>query len=140
MLREILESIPANTAQTIESITLLSLAMVSQSHIYHLVTKRYNEHMAINEFYLSLQSNIDTLVETYLGANSGTHFLSGKVDFEISLDYNNTVFITEVDGYRKKIVSSIDATNSSSLLSINDVLVDILSDIDTLKYKLTLGQ
>lgn len=141
MLKEILESsIPTNTAQEIESIALLSLAMISQSHIYHLVTNRYSEHMAINEFYNSLQTNFDKLVETYLGANSGKHFLSGKIDFGISLDYNKSVFVSELDNYRENIVKSIGSTSSNSLISINDALVDILSDIDNLKYKLTLGQ
>lgn len=44
-----------------------ALFMVSRSHYWHLTTRSYASHKALNEFYDELQELVDTVIEAYIG-------------------------------------------------------------------------
>lgn len=121
----------------IAKFTLDSLIFVSQTHVYHLVTKSYAEHMAIGEFYAGLQVLIDGLAEQTIGLNIELNdaVTSANLDFGYSKDR----LIAELNTYRDSISILLEKTNVPALMSINDTLINIQTSIDTLLYKLQLG-
>ena len=110
--------------------------VISQTHIYHLVTKSHSEHLAINEFYDGLQSLVDSIAEKALGLdiciNTKSH------NNVLTFNYKKSDLITLVNGYRGTTTSLIALTNTDSMMSINDDLIGIQTAIDKLSYKLKL--
>ncbi len=136
MLKEILEGFDKSTEGEFENLALEMLWFVEQTHLYHLFTSSYSEHVALGEFYEDIQGDVDTLIETYLGM--GFTISSGEVNVNFKIGYKKEELIKQLSGLRTKVSFMLDKTSSGDLLSLNGVLEDIQGDIDTLSYKLSM--
>ncbi len=116
---------------------LSSLLFVAQTHVYHLVTKSYAEHVAIGEFYTCLQGATDGLAEQAIGL--GIEQTDSDIYANIGYGYSKEILINQLNIYRGDLTRVIEATNTGSLMGINDTLVGIQTAIDSLLYKLQLG-
>jgi hypothetical protein len=123
---------------SIEELILELLSFVDQTHIYHLLTKSYSDHMSIGEFYEDICKDVDQLAETYLGIVGGEFSNYDIYDTSYAVSYDKAEFIDELNDMRSDIVDGLEMTNDSTLMSLNNILVDIQGDIDSLLYKLIL--
>lgn len=121
--------------ENLEIMIMNILNLVHQTHIYHILTKSYSEHMAIGEFYEDIQEDADAFAESYIGLSGGFNIHKpSMVTFNVK--YDKDTFIKELEIFRSLITSTIEETNRNDLMSINGILVDIQGDIDKLFYKL----
>ena len=116
--------------------TLEGFKVATQTHIYHLLTKSYAQHMAIGEFYDSIQSCIDAIAEKSIGlglvADGSMH------PTELVFAFDDAALIALAKQFREKTITLIGLTSDNSVLSINDDLINIQAAIDNLLYKLQL--
>ena len=138
IIKRIDEAVTFNSGlqSEIELMSLEILSFVEQTHIYHLITKSYADHMAIGSFYESIQSNADSFTEAYLGMNGGAFSAISDYNTSFKVSYNKATFIAELDTFRTSISGRIESTNKPEYMSINDILISIQTDIDSLRYKL----
>lgn len=138
--REVLESVSSanpDLDSKIIDFVLTSLNFANQSHIYHLLTKSYAEHVAIGDFYDCLRGLADGLAEKSIGM--GLTQLSASSTVSITFTYNKSTLIQKLGIYRGYVVNMLENTSSNELLSLNDDIIDIQKTIDTLLYKLQLN-
>ncbi len=109
-----------------------------QTHVYHILTKKYAEHVAIGEFYDDITKDADGLAEMYIGMG-GEMSRYDAYDIELSIMYDKESFVDELHEFREVVTSAISITNEPSLMSLNGIFVDLQSDVDELLYKLTLN-
>lgn len=117
-------------------INILLFAM--QTHIYHLLTKGYAEHVAIGEFYAAIQGQGDSIAEMFIGIG-GDMSQYDVYDAEISVMYTKESFIEEIQEFRETITNAISMTNEPSVMSLNDEFIAVQKSVDELLYKLTLS-
>lgn len=117
---------------------LVSLNIANQTHIFHLLTKSHSEHIAIGDFYDSVREAVDSLAELSIGMGLDT--VKENKDVKLEWMYNKNVLLAIVEEYRKNTNELIELTNDSSLMGINNVLIEIQSCIDNLNYKLGLNK
>jgi hypothetical protein len=109
--------------------------LVTQFHIYHLLTVSYAEHMAIGDFYNCLNSTVDSLSETFIGIGGIVEVTGASVQNS----YSKEMAISELTSYRELVSSALSETDWSAMQSINDDLINIQKAIDTLLYKFGLN-
>lgn len=140
MLKQIIEGLKDSNGnpidQNIIQYVLDGFNVVTQTHVYHLLTKSHAEHIAIGEFYDSLQGCLDAIAEKGIGL--GLQAQGASLTTVLMYSYNKNDLMNLVKGYRGKTTSMIEATNNNELMSINDKLIQVQSSIDTLLYKLQL--
>lgn len=134
---EQIETMSFNDA--IEQIILETMSMVTQTHLYHLFTKSYAEHVAIGSFYEDIQKDADGLAEMYI-ARYGEFPGTDSFEIEINTNYETELFLEEIHEFREMITYGLEITSSPDHLGLQDVLIDIQSDIDQLIYKLGLNE
>jgi hypothetical protein len=124
-------SMPATTLAIATSFTL-----ITQFHIFHLLTRSHAEHEAIGEFYKGLGEPLDCLAEAFIG-------LGGAIKVPHTqgptTDYSPGTVIRLLNLYRASISDALAETNSPQLQSLNDHLVTIQKLVDSLLYKLGLN-
>lgn len=92
----------------------------------HLMTNKYSEHIALDEFYSDIVDKVDALIENWMGTHE-------KVEEYLNLlegDYEALEYMEEL---RKIVVEGRELMDSSELESCVD---DILGLIDRTIYKL----
>ena len=115
---------------------LESFGLVTQTHVYHLLTKSYAEHVAIGEFYEGLEGCVDVIAESAIGL--GLNLTETPVNTELVMSYNKQTMIENIENYRNNVSDLIQKTNHKSIMSINEKLISIQQLIDNLLYKLQL--
>ena len=110
--------------------------MLTQIHIFHILTKSYSEHVAIGEFYESLNGLNDKFIESLIGVGMDTKH--DDYDSKLVVNYSRETLVSLVEDYRDKVTENIDKTSKSELAAVNDTIIDIQSSVDTLLYKLQL--
>lgn len=100
-----------------------------QVHIYHLQSKSYSEHMALNTFYDEIVGLTDSLIEQYQGKYGiVTVYPSIQLIVQSPIDYiKNLRFFIEVERYTSL------KKEDTHLQNITD---EIISLIDSTLYKL----
>lgn len=109
----------------------------TQTHIYHLLTKSYAEHMAIGEFYESLEASIDSIAESLIGLDielNDQNYASNLI-----FGYNKNTMINQIKSFRSVVSDLIGRTDSNTVMDIQDMLIAVQKTIDTLLYKLQLS-
>lgn len=130
------EALPKVNSNII-GLTLDSFNIITQTHIYHLLTKSYAEHIAIGEFYEGLQDLVDVLAENSIALNVDTK--TTEYNSKIKFSYSKAALVQEIEAYRTNVTSFIASTDKPELTSINDAVIGIQKCIDVLLYKLQLG-
>lgn len=119
-----------------ESILMNMLQMQQQYRIFHWQTQSYSEHKAFGKIYKTLDENIDSFVETFMG-KFGRIITSPEFDLEMLNYKNNSTCLTITDEYISFLtgLNSVLKPEDSDLLNIRDT---ILADLNQLKYLLSL--
>ena len=92
----------------------------------HLMTNKYSEHIALDEFYSEIVDKVDALIENWIGTHE-------KVEEYLNLLEGDFEALEYMEELRKVVVEGRDLMDSSELESCVD---DILGLIDRTIYKL----
>jgi hypothetical protein len=130
------EEIKAETDGKGELIQTALMQMINQYKILHWQTKSYSQHKSFDGIFESLEENIDTFIETYMGKYGRVIATNA---FNITLaNYENTDFMALTDKYIGFLIGlndMLDKVQDSDLLNVRD---EMLGDLNQLKYLLTL--
>jgi DNA-binding ferritin-like protein len=119
-----------------EKIQTAMLQMQKQYQIFHWQTTSFSQHKSFGKIYESLDENIDTFIETYMG-KYGRVIAASRFNLEMS-NYSDLNFITATDSYIEFLIGlndMLDETRDSDLLNTRD---EILGSLNRLKYLLSL--
>jgi hypothetical protein len=131
------QGVKSGTDEKLVEFILESFNVRTQTHIYHLLTKSYADHMAIGEFYDKLLESIDSISEMSIGLNISTN--TKAYESKLVFNYDKATLINEIKDYRETVTSLLETTDVTSLMSINDAIMTIQAAIDMLLYKLQLN-
>lgn len=106
-----------------EDLLSVLLHSVTQTHTFHLQTKSFAEHKALNEYYDSVSGIVDTLAEAYQGKYGILNYKNvSKIE-----QYESKEQVIEYFG---KIIKVIEKTKP-----IQDAFIDnIVQEVETLIY------
>jgi hypothetical protein len=119
-----------------ELIQTSMLQMQKQYQIFHWQTTSFSQHKSFGKIYESLDENIDTFIETYMG-KYGRVISASKFNLEMS-NYSDLNFINATDSYIEFLINLtnvLDSNRDTDLLNTRD---EILGSLNRLKYLLTL--
>jgi len=119
-----------------EKIQTAMLQMQKQYQIFHWQTASFSQHKSFGKIYESLDENIDTFIETYMG-KYGRVIAASRFNLEMS-NYSDLNFSTATDSYIEFLIGlndMLDETRDSDLLNTRD---EILGSLNRLKYLLSL--
>ena len=120
-----------------ELIQTSMLQMQKQYQIFHWQTTSFSQHKSFGKIYESLDENIDTFIEIYMG-KYGRVISASKFNLEIS-NYSDLNFISATDSYIEFLINltnMLDSSKDTDLLNTRD---EILGSLNRLKYLLTLN-
>lgn len=110
-------------AITIEQFASLLFEARNVTHINHLKSKSYSEHIALNDFYNKMLELADEFIETY----QGQYGIINITNEEKSVDNSSITYLTDFAEKIRKFNSSIDQKDSH--------LKNIIDEITALTYK-----
>ena len=120
-----------------EKIQTAMLQMKKQYQIFHWQTTSFSQHKSFGKIYESLDENIDTFIETYMG-KYGRVISASKFNLEMS-NYSDLNFINATDSYIEFLINltnMLDSSRDTDLLNTRD---EILGSLNRLKYLLSLA-
>lgn len=121
-----------------KKIVLKSLQMQAQMRILHWQTTFLGEHLAFGGFYEATDALIDKLIESVQG-KYGRIFMGGIDSIQVS-DYSNlklNVFLMDLEFFFSNEIYTC-GLNQATDAEIDNIIQEIRSEIDKLKYLLTL--
>ena len=106
-----------------EDLLSVLIHSVNQTHVFHLQTKSFSEHKALNKYYDSIGDIVDTLAEAYQGKYGILKYKNvSKIE-----QYESKEQVIE---YFDKILKIIEKTRP-----IKDSFIDnIVQEVETLIY------
>lgn len=104
----------------------------TQTHIFHLQTKSYAEHIALNEFYDSIIGLVDGLVESYQGKYGIITGYTGPAKFDDYTNSNVIKYLKALSIFVERQSKSIKKEDTYLLNQIDTIIQLIYSTI----YKL----
>lgn len=107
-----------------------------QTHVWHLQTKSYAQHMALGGFYDCIVGFTDSLLEIYQGHHGVK--ISGNIDIKIDSKYATAKPLA----YMKKLKSNLDTLYNNKHLNENCLLAvmdEIMGLVDKTIYLLSLS-
>jgi DNA-binding ferritin-like protein len=106
-----------------------------QAHFWHLDTKSYAEHKALDQFYTELLDLIDSLLETYLGKGKSVDFGKIRMTFNPYKREAMIEYFKKLARYVARAKKSMNGTNDGDIANIMD---EILALINKTLYMFTL--
>ena len=128
--------IKAETDGKGELIQTALMQMINQYKILHWQTKSYSQHKSFDGIFESLEENIDTFIETYMG-KYGRVIAANAFNLTLA-NYQDTDYIALTNKYIGFLIGlndMLDKVQDSDLLNIRD---EIVGSLNQLKYLLTL--
>jgi hypothetical protein len=119
----------ANYEKPVAQFVAVLLHSGTVTHMQHLATKSYAQHVALGEFYTSIIELADTYAEAYSGAYEQIPISAYSNDFSVTKDPETYLKMIKryVDAHRK------DLPDDTALQNIVD---EIVGQIDSTLYKL----
>lgn len=114
---------------TIEEYFGTLLQSVTETHKKHLMTGKYSDHKALNEFYDEMPELVDALIEHYQGENGKVENYKNVIEAE---GKDPIAYLEELLEFVKKGKDEL-FDDESALLSDVD---DIIGQIDSTLYQL----
>lgn len=111
---------------TIEELFGTLQQSVVESWRFHLKTKKYSEHIALDAFYSEMPEKVDSLIEGWIAAHEAIEDFKNILDAE---EYDSLEYLEQL---KDICVEGRELLDSTSLESAMD---DILSLIDSTIYK-----
>lgn len=105
------------------------LQSVTEAHKKHLMTGKYSDHKALNEFYDEMPDLVDALIEHYQGENGKVENLKNVIDAE---GKDAIAYLEELLEFTKKGKDELFDDKSAILSDIDD----IIGQIDSTLYQL----
>lgn len=103
----------------------------NQAHVYHLQTKSFAEHMALQGYYNGIVALVDGLVESYQGKN-------GLIDKYTSFELNNYKSNKETINYFTALQKNVDSLRDDVADSYIQNQIDTVTElIQSTVYKLS---
>jgi hypothetical protein len=104
----------------------------TQAHVFHLQTKSYAEHIALNGYYDGIIPLVDGIIESY----QGKYGIVGKyTSYDIENYENNSQVVKYFQGLEKDVESLRDSVKDSYLQNQIDTIIELLnSTIYKLKF------
>jgi hypothetical protein len=133
---EVKIEVKAETDGKGELIQTTMLQMQKQYQIFHWQTTSFSQHKSFGNIYESLDENIDTFIETYMG-KYGRVISASKFNLEMS-NYSDLNFLNATNSYIEFLINltnMLDPARDTDLLNTRD---EILGSLNRLKYLLTL--
>jgi hypothetical protein len=133
---EVKIEVKAETDGKGELIQTTMLQMQKQYQIFHWQTTSFSQHKSFGNIYESLDENIDTFIETYMG-KYGRVISASKFNLEMS-NYSDLNFLNATNSYIEFLINltnMLDTARDTDLLNTRD---EILGSLNRLKYLLTL--
>jgi hypothetical protein len=121
-----------------KKIILKTLQLQAQMRILHWQTTSYAEHKTFKKFYNNIDDLIDNLIETVQG-KYGRIMLGGIDSIPVS-DYSNlkiNMFLMDMETFFSMEIFNC-GINQTTDAEIDNIIQEIRSEIDKLKYLLTL--
>lgn len=120
----------------VDFVVTKALFMSTQAHIWHLLAKTGQKHVALKELYDELSNNADSLAEKFIA--QGGMFVETR-DFTFKCTYDNYDIIEQINLFRSEITTLIDHIKDNAELFVTlDDLVDFQEIIDSFIYKFNL--
>jgi len=95
----------------------------TQTHIFHLQTQSFAEHMALNVYYDGIIPLIDALVESYQGKYG---IIKGYSNFNL-MEYNNgQQVIAYLEALNKSVCDVYDSISDTNIKNQLDVITDLI--------------
>ena len=95
----------------------------TQTHIFHLQTQSFAEHMALNVYYDGIIPLIDALVESYQGKYG---IIKGYSNFNL-MEYNNgQQVIAYLEALNKSVCDVYDNISDTNIKNQLDVITDLI--------------
>lgn len=107
-----------------EKLLSVLLHAVNQSHIFHLQTTSYAEHMALGAFYKDIQTAVDGVAEMYQGKY-------GIAVYKAVNPLENYVNSTQVVNYLVTVAGLIEVTKGNT----DSFIANELETIEALIYR-----
>lgn len=105
------------------------LQSVTEAHKKHLMTGKYSNHKALNEFYDEMPDLVDALIEHYQGENGKVENLKNVIDAE---GKDAIAYLEELLKFTKDGQKELFADNSV----ISSDIDSIIGQIDSTLYQL----
>ena len=103
----------------------------NQAHVYHLQTKSFAEHMALQGYYNGIRELVDGLIESYQGKN-------GIIDKYTSFELNNYKSNKETINYFTALQKNVDSLRDDVADSYIQNQIDTVTElIQSTVYKLS---
>jgi hypothetical protein len=96
----------------------------TQSHIFHLQTKSFAEHTALNTYYDGVVDLIDGLTESYQGKYG---ILKGYTNYNISDYTNKNQVIVFFENLSNKIINLRNSVKDSYIQNQIDTVIELIS-------------
>ena len=112
---------------TIEEFFGTLLQSVTEAHKKHLMTGKYSDHIALNEFYDEMPDLVDDLIEHWQGENGKVGHYKNVIDADDAVEYLESLLKFVKQG-KKELFD-----DDSAIISDVD---DIIGQIDSTLYKL----
>ena len=110
-----------------------SMFMIAQTHIWHLLCKSGQKHVALKNFYDELQDEVDELAERFI-AQGG---ILSDVEANLVARYDDFEIVSAFNSYREMVTSCVESR--PEMASIVDGIVDLQEVIDSNLYKFNLN-
>lgn len=120
---------------SIKNLIPITMFMIGQIHIWHLLCTSGQKHLALGNFYDALVEGIDELSENYIALNG----IIESDSYTYNVRYNEKSILDSVQKYRDLVTMCISQTNDSEYLSLQDSLIDIQEKIDSFVYQFNLN-
>lgn len=108
-----------------------------QVHIWHLQTKSYAEHKALNEYYDKLLDLFDDFIETWMGAYN-QRFSASKMILEFK-DHNSIDVTNHMKDMKSFLENEARTVITSKNTDLNNILDELLGLVNHISYLLTLS-
>ena len=114
-----------------------SLTMVTQAHVWHLQTKSFAAHKALDDYYNVMQDKSDELAELFLGVGGKLTFRGPEIKNFVSVEDTRA----QLENFKADFVKAeteLMKEENSIFHAVGDTVLDIVKETDKLLYLLTL--
>lgn len=107
------------------------LGLLGQIKVYHWTTMKYSVHKALDELHANLSSNIDDIIESYIGKSNIQPIKNFNIQMSANTNANNLIVFLEEEKINIKNIRNKHFKKCSELQNIID---EMLSSINKTIY------
>jgi DNA-binding ferritin-like protein len=120
-----------NTTDMISSRIFNILEMANQVHLFHWLTTEHKVHVALNDLFGELRDHADSLAEAWIGLGNTVTVPAPQATLASG---DKTIIQKYLEDQLEIINHCVEITNTTELMSMNAVAVDIQADLQKAIY------